>query len=136
MPRSFHFFPSSIFVEFLFTSCPFALFGFFFFFFLHLFSLGCFWCFSECNCNGRSDQCIFDMEQYRSTGSGGRCVDCRDNTDGAHCEHCKANHYRVAPEDPCLACNCNINGKLQILYDLSQDLAIHFYISLLKKLEN
>uniref|UniRef100_A0A3P9KKW5 Laminin subunit gamma 3 n=1 Tax=Oryzias latipes TaxID=8090 RepID=A0A3P9KKW5_ORYLA len=68
----------------------------------------------KCNCNGRSDQCIFDMEQYRSTGSGGRCVDCRDNTDGPHCEHCKANHYRVAPEDPCLPCNCNINGSVSL----------------------
>uniref|UniRef100_A0A8C7XR11 Laminin, gamma 3 n=1 Tax=Oryzias sinensis TaxID=183150 RepID=A0A8C7XR11_9TELE len=68
----------------------------------------------KCNCNGRSDQCIFDMEQYRSTGSGGRCVDCRDNTDGPHCEHCKANHYRVATEDPCLPCNCNINGSVSL----------------------
>lgn len=68
---------------------------------------------SECNCSGRSDQCVFDMEQYRSTGSGGRCVSCRDNTDGPHCERCRDGYYRKSTEDPCLPCNCNVNGKLQ-----------------------
>lgn len=68
---------------------------------------------SECNCSGRSDQCVFDMEQYRSTGSGGRCVSCRDNTDGPHCERCRNGYYRKSTEDPCLPCNCNVNGKLQ-----------------------
>lgn len=66
-----------------------------------------------CNCSGRSENCVFDMEQYRSTGSGGRCVSCRDNTDGPHCERCRANHYRKSAEEPCLPCNCNINGNLQ-----------------------
>lgn len=65
----------------------------------------------KCNCSGRSDQCVFDPEQYRSTGSGGRCVDCRDNTDGPHCENCKDNHHRKSPEEPCQPCNCNINGS-------------------------
>lgn len=68
----------------------------------------------ECNCSGRSEACVFDMEQYRSTGSGGRCVSCRDNTDGPHCEHCRENHYRKSADEPCLPCNCNINGNLQI----------------------
>lgn len=79
-------------------------------------SLSCFLslCFTECNCSGRSDDCAFDMEQYRSTGSGGRCVNCRDNTDGPHCERCRENHYRRSAEEPCLPCNCNINGKLQL----------------------
>ncbi|XP_032425902.1 laminin subunit gamma-3 [Xiphophorus hellerii] len=71
----------------------------------------------KCNCSGRSDECVFDMEQYRSTGSGGRCVSCRDNTNGAHCERCKENHYRKDPEEACLPCNCNINGSLSLQCD-------------------
>lgn len=69
---------------------------------------------AECNCSGRSETCVFDVEQYRSTGSGGRCVSCRDNTDGPHCERCRENHYRKSADEPCLPCNCNINGNLQI----------------------
>ncbi|TKS84729.1 Laminin subunit gamma-3 [Collichthys lucidus] len=73
---------------------------------------------SECNCSGRSDDCAFDMEQYRSTGSGGRCVNCRDNTDGPHCERCRENHYRRSAEEPCLPCNCNINGSVSLQCDV------------------
>ncbi|XP_028274254.1 laminin subunit gamma-3 [Parambassis ranga] len=71
----------------------------------------------KCNCSGRSDQCVFDMEQYRSTGSGGRCENCRDNTDGPHCERCKDNHYRKSSEEPCLPCNCHINGSVSLQCD-------------------
>ncbi|XP_076613354.1 laminin subunit gamma-3 [Chaetodon auriga] len=71
----------------------------------------------KCNCSGRSDDCVFDMEQYRSTGSGGRCVSCRDNTDGPHCERCRENHHRKSAEEPCLPCNCNINGSLSLQCD-------------------
>uniref|UniRef100_A0A3P9DSU5 Laminin EGF-like domain-containing protein n=1 Tax=Maylandia zebra TaxID=106582 RepID=A0A3P9DSU5_9CICH len=73
---------------------------------------------SECNCSGRSDQCVFDMEQYRSTGSGGRCVSCRDNTDGPHCERCRNGYYRKSTEDPCLPCNCNVNGSVSLQCDV------------------
>ncbi|TKS84714.1 Laminin subunit gamma-3 [Collichthys lucidus] len=72
----------------------------------------------KCNCSGRSDDCAFDMEQYRSTGSGGRCVNCRDNTDGPHCERCRENHYRRSAEEPCLPCNCNINGSVSLQCDV------------------
>uniref|UniRef100_A0A7N6B8L0 Laminin, gamma 3 n=1 Tax=Anabas testudineus TaxID=64144 RepID=A0A7N6B8L0_ANATE len=72
----------------------------------------------KCNCSGRSDECVFDMEQYRSTGSGGRCVSCRDNTDGPHCERCRENHYRRSPEEPCLPCNCNIYGSVSLQCDV------------------
>ena len=68
---------------------------------------------AACNCSGRSDRCVFDMEQYRSTGSGGRCASCRDNTDGPHCERCRENHHRGSSPEPCLPCNCDIDGKLQ-----------------------
>ncbi|XP_044031394.1 laminin subunit gamma-3 [Siniperca chuatsi] len=72
----------------------------------------------KCNCSGRSGDCVFDMEQYRSTGSGGRCVSCRDNTDGPHCERCRENHYRKSAEEPCLPCNCNINGSVSLQCDV------------------
>lgn len=72
----------------------------------------------KCNCSGRSDECVFDVEQYRSTGSGGRCLSCRDNTDGPHCESCRDNHYRKSPEEPCLPCNCNINGSVSLQCDV------------------
>ncbi|KAM4527482.1 laminin subunit gamma-3 [Odontesthes bonariensis] len=72
----------------------------------------------RCNCSGRSDECAFDMEQYRSTGSGGRCVSCRDNTDGPHCERCRDNHYRKAPDEPCLPCDCHINGSVSLQCDM------------------
>ncbi|CAL8320397.1 unnamed protein product, partial [Lota lota] len=65
----------------------------------------------KCDCSGRSEECVFDMEQYRSSGHGGRCLNCRDNTHGPHCERCKENHYRASPHDPCLPCNCNTDGK-------------------------
>lgn len=72
--------------------------------------------FPVCNCSGKSDQCAFDAEQYRSTGSGGRCLSCRDNTDGPHCERCRENHYRSSAEEPCLPCNCSLNGTFHLLY--------------------
>ncbi|KAG7477256.1 hypothetical protein MATL_G00092200 [Megalops atlanticus] len=64
-----------------------------------------------CNCSGRAAECVFDPEMYRSTGSGGRCVNCRDNTDGPHCELCRDNFYRSSPSDVCLPCNCSTLGS-------------------------
>lgn len=72
----------------------------------------------KCNCSGRSDECVFDMEQYRSTGHGGRCLNCRDNTDGPHCENCRENHYRSSQNGPCLPCDCNINGTQSLQCDV------------------
>uniref|UniRef100_A0A3P8XGZ4 Laminin, gamma 3 n=1 Tax=Esox lucius TaxID=8010 RepID=A0A3P8XGZ4_ESOLU len=71
----------------------------------------------KCNCSGRSDACVFDAEQYRATGSGGRCVNCRDHTDGPHCERCLENHHRRSPLDPCRPCDCNILGSVTLQCD-------------------
>lgn len=68
----------------------------------------------RCNCSGRSDVCIFDPELYRSTGSGGTCINCRDNTAGPHCEHCKVNFYRSSPQLPCNSCSCNTMGSVSL----------------------
>ncbi|CAB1318788.1 unnamed protein product, partial [Coregonus sp. 'balchen'] len=67
-----------------------------------------------CNCSGRADTCVFDADQYRSTASGGRCLDCRDQTDGQHCERCRENHYRRSPQDPCSPCDCNTIGRVTV----------------------
>lgn len=69
--------------------------------------------FAACDCNGRSQECYFDPELYRSTGHGGHCTGCSDNTDGAHCERCRDSFYRLGSEGGCLPCSCNPVGKQQ-----------------------
>uniref|UniRef100_A0A674JQ18 Laminin subunit gamma-1 n=1 Tax=Terrapene triunguis TaxID=2587831 RepID=A0A674JQ18_9SAUR len=71
----------------------------------------------SCNCNGRSQECYFDAELYRSTGHGGHCIGCFDNTDGANCERCRENFYRLGSEEGCLPCNCNAVGSLSTQCD-------------------
>uniref|UniRef100_A0A8C2ERP3 Laminin, gamma 3 n=1 Tax=Cyprinus carpio TaxID=7962 RepID=A0A8C2ERP3_CYPCA len=70
-----------------------------------------------CNCSGLADECVFDAEQYRSTGSGGRCVGCRENTAGPHCESCRENFFRSLPQQPCQNCNCNAVGSMSLQCD-------------------
>ncbi|XP_063172513.1 laminin subunit gamma-3 [Candoia aspera] len=65
-----------------------------------------------CNCSGRSEECYYDWELYRQTGHGGRCVNCRDNTAGPHCGHCRPNFYRWDVQMACQPCNCNQAGSL------------------------
>ncbi|KAK7825243.1 hypothetical protein U0070_009732 [Myodes glareolus] len=60
-----------------------------------------------CDCNGKSRQCIFDQELHRQTGNGFRCLNCDDNTAGAHCERCREGFYRQRERDRCLPCNCH-----------------------------
>lgn len=71
----------------------------------------------KCNCSGRAEACVFDGEQYRSTGSGGRCVGCRDHTAGPHCERCQHNYYRASALEPCKDCNCNPLGSVSLQCD-------------------
>ncbi|NWI11131.1 LAMC3 protein, partial [Crypturellus soui] len=72
-----------------------------------------------CNCSGRSDECFFDRELYRSTGHGGHCLRCRDNTAGPHCEHCQPHHYRWEPRAACQPCHCDAAGSLHLQCDSS-----------------
>uniref|UniRef100_A0A8C5QNT2 Laminin subunit gamma 1 n=1 Tax=Leptobrachium leishanense TaxID=445787 RepID=A0A8C5QNT2_9ANUR len=72
-----------------------------------------------CNCNGRSQECYFDPELYRSTGHGGHCTGCIDHTDGPNCERCRENFYRQGSDEPCHPCHCNSVGSLSTQCDNS-----------------
>ncbi|ESN95416.1 hypothetical protein HELRODRAFT_193581 [Helobdella robusta] len=63
-----------------------------------------------CNCNGHSEQCIFDNELYQRTGSGGRCLNCKNHSSGPHCEQCNVGFYKAA-NNVCRPCACNSTGS-------------------------
>lgn len=58
-----------------------------------------------CDCNRKSGSCVEDAE-------GTRCLDCRGNTAGRHCEHCKDGFYRWAPGLTCRPCQCSPSGSV------------------------
>uniref|UniRef100_A0A3Q0KS26 Putative laminin gamma-1 chain n=2 Tax=Schistosoma mansoni TaxID=6183 RepID=A0A3Q0KS26_SCHMA len=66
-----------------------------------------------CNCNGNAHLCEFDPELYSRTGSGSRCIDCGNNTEGLNCERCKSGYY-PNPKQPttCLPCSCDPVGTI------------------------
>ncbi|XP_065067558.1 laminin subunit gamma-1-like [Rhopilema esculentum] len=66
---------------------------------------------SPCNCNGLAQSCVFDLDLYKSTGRGGRCINCNNNTDGVNCEKCKLYHYRKFTNEACKPCNCDPVGS-------------------------
>ena len=59
----------------------------------------------KCECNGKADACVYDAELGH-----GRCLDCRDNTSGAKCDECAANHYRDEATGECVECACHAEG--------------------------
>ncbi|XP_013970599.2 laminin subunit gamma-1 [Canis lupus familiaris] len=70
-----------------------------------------------CDCNGRSQECYFDPELYRSTGHGGHCTNCQGNTDGANCERCRENFFRLVSHEACSPCHCSPVGSLSTQCD-------------------
>uniref|UniRef100_A0A0N5AQR3 Laminin subunit alpha-2 n=1 Tax=Syphacia muris TaxID=451379 RepID=A0A0N5AQR3_9BILA len=78
-----------------------------------------------CQCFDHADSCVYDPEVERLGLSltpegifegGGRCVDCKHNTDGINCERCKWTYYRPSNvthyrKDACRPCDCDPIGS-------------------------
>ena len=75
----------------------------------------CVWL-TACNCNGRAQECYFDPELYRSTGHGGHCTNCQDNTDGPNCERCRENFFRLGSTEACSPCHCSPVGECRVVF--------------------
>ncbi|XP_046390071.1 laminin subunit alpha-like [Ischnura elegans] len=75
-----------------------------------------------CNCFGHSDECEYDLavEKMRQSldihgkyEGGGVCKNCKHNTMGINCNHCKPGYYRpyntpLNATDGCKSCKCDM----------------------------
>ncbi|KAJ0059248.1 hypothetical protein NL108_011282 [Boleophthalmus pectinirostris] len=59
----------------------------------------------KCDCRGHSQYCVRDAW-------GLRCVNCQDNTEGRHCERCRAGYYQQKNGRSCTACLCHPIGAV------------------------
>jgi len=59
----------------------------------------------SCDCNNRSDSCIFNSSLNR-----GMCENCRNQTYGMSCERCPSNSYFNRILNSCTKCKCDLNG--------------------------
>uniref|UniRef100_UPI0037E831B8 laminin subunit gamma-2 isoform X2 n=1 Tax=Semicossyphus pulcher TaxID=241346 RepID=UPI0037E831B8 len=64
----------------------------------------------RCSCNGRSRYCLPDAW-------GLHCLDCQGNTEGRHCERCKAGFYQEGAALSCTRCRCNATGSVSATCD-------------------
>ncbi|XP_040911632.1 laminin subunit gamma-2 [Toxotes jaculatrix] len=64
----------------------------------------------RCECNGRSRYCLRDA-------FGLHCIDCQGNTEGRHCERCKAGFYLEGAGQSCTPCRCNSTGSVSATCD-------------------
>uniref|UniRef100_A0A8L8JDH0 Laminin subunit alpha-2 n=1 Tax=Heligmosomoides polygyrus TaxID=6339 RepID=A0A8L8JDH0_HELPZ len=80
----------------------------------------------QCQCFNHADTCVYDEELDHNKWSitpegvyegGGRCVDCKHNTEGFNCERCKDGYYRPSGlshyrDDACRTCDCDLTGSV------------------------
>ncbi|XP_061776624.1 laminin subunit gamma-2 [Nerophis ophidion] len=64
----------------------------------------------HCECNGRSGQCVRDK-------LGLRCVTCKGNSEGRHCERCKDGFYQQGASLSCIPCGCHTGGSIGTMCD-------------------
>ncbi|KAM3726093.1 Laminin-like protein [Dirofilaria immitis] len=75
-----------------------------------------------CNCHGHSEECVYEKELdimhssldiHGNYDGGGRCLNCRDNTEGINCDKCIFGYYRPLTKwwnetDVCQPCVCDL----------------------------
>uniref|UniRef100_A0A4W5R6K7 Netrin 2 n=1 Tax=Hucho hucho TaxID=62062 RepID=A0A4W5R6K7_9TELE len=77
----------------------------------YFYAVGDFQVGGRCKCNGHASRCLKDKE-------GKLVCDCKHNTEGPECDHCKPFHYdrpwqraSAREANECLPCNCNLHAR-------------------------
>ncbi|VDM96599.1 unnamed protein product [Thelazia callipaeda] len=74
-----------------------------------------------CNCHGHSDECVYEekldkihasLDIHGNYAGGGRCLNCKHNTEGINCNKCTYGYYRPKGKfwnqtDVCQPCICD-----------------------------